>query len=128
MVEQPQTIGRGYTCAHPDFMTYADYVRLFARVVGREPVLVCIPSDVILAVRVPEMANNLLDELTRFNVAFSIRRFLADFPDFQFEPLEDAARRAVEWNFAQGHVTHTDVIDDHIIAAYQACLRDFTVG
>ena len=41
--------------------------------------------------------------------------------------LERAARRAVEWNVEQGLVTDAPVIDDRIIAAFRARMRDFAI-
>ena len=71
--------------------------------------------------------NNLLAELAQYNLYFSVAHFLADFPDFEFEPLEAAARRAVHWNLANGLVEYKPNLEDQIIAAYQRCMAQFSL-
>jgi nucleoside-diphosphate-sugar epimerase len=120
-----KAIGKEYTLAHPVPMEYADYLRLFADSVGKEPVLVHVPSDLVLSLSHPDLENNLLAELAQHNLYFSVARFMADFPDFEFEPLEAAARRAVCWQVDHGHVTYSPSIDDRIVAAYEKCMAQF---
>ncbi len=73
------------------------------------------------------MENNLLAELIRYNVFFSTEKFQVDFPDFVYEPLPEAARRAVIWNLERGNLSDRLVIDDRIIIAYQEAMRNFKV-
>ena len=120
-------IGNEYTLAHPEFTDYAGYMRLLGSALDVEPVLACVPSDVILSVDDPAMEGNLLAELLRYNIAFSADRFMADVPGFEFEPLETAARRAVEWNVERGLITDAPIIDDRIIAAFHARTRGFAI-
>lgn len=127
LVLQQQALNNCYNLAHPTVMDYENYIRLFAACLCVLPNLVCIPSDVILSVHVPEMENNLLAELARYNIFFSIDKFLQDYPGFIFEPLEDAARRAVAWNIETGTINSQPVIDDRIITAYQKALEMFKV-
>lgn len=47
---------------------------------------------------------------------------MSDFPDFEFEPLDVAARRAVRWQFEHGLVRYRPSIDDQIVSTYQRCL------
>jgi nucleoside-diphosphate-sugar epimerase len=122
-----QAIGKEYTLAHPTPMEYADYLHLFANAVGKEPMLVHVPSDLVLSLTHPDMKNNLLAELAQYNLYFSVAHFLADFPDFEFEPLEVAARRAVRWNFANGLVEYKPNIEERIISAYQRCMAQFSL-
>lgn len=127
LIGLPQAIGNEYTLAHPGFTDYAGYVRLLGRALGVEPVLACVPTDVILSVDDPAMEGNLLAELLRYNIAFSADRFMTDVPEFEFEPLETAARRAVEWNVRHGRITDAPIVDDRIIAAFHARTRDFAI-
>jgi nucleoside-diphosphate-sugar epimerase len=122
-----KTIGREYTLAHPAPMEYMDYLRLFADGMGRKPVMVHVPSDLVLSLTHPDLKNNLLAELAQYNLHFSIERFMSDFPDFEFEPLEAATRRAVRWQFEHGLVTYRPCIDDQIVSAYQRRLAQFSL-
>ncbi|MBV5336695.1 MAG: hypothetical protein J0653_01420, partial [Deltaproteobacteria bacterium] len=121
-----QAIGKEYTLANPVPMEYVNYLRLFADALGKEPVLVHVPSNLVLSLTHPDLENNLLAELAQYNLYFSVARFMADFPDFEFEPLETAARRAVRWQVDHGHVTFTPCIDDQIVAAYEKCMAQFS--
>ena len=121
-----KAVDREYTLASPSAMEYVDYLRLFAATLGKEPVLVNIPSQFILSLQHPDLRGNLLEELMQFNLLFSIDRFWSDCPDFEFEPLEMAAQRAVEWNLAQGLV-YKPGIEDRLISAYQSCLAKFSL-
>jgi len=113
-----KAIGNEYTLASPSAMEYSDYLRLFAGALDKEPVLVNIPSQLILSLKHPDLEGNLLEELAQYNLSFSIDRFLADCSGFEFEPLEIAARRLVRWNFANGLVEYKPNIDDRIIEVY----------
>lgn len=122
LVEAPVAIGKSYTCAHPAFTTHEGYVELFARALGVVPHTVHIPTDLIISVDHPDARGSLLHALTRFNVAFSIERFLRDFPEFRWQiTLELWAKHVVEWNIQQGllEAADGDILDDRLI-------RDFT--
>jgi nucleoside-diphosphate-sugar epimerase len=126
LVDAPQAIGKDYTCGHPTFTTHAGYVNLFARALGVEPNIVHIPSQVIIAHSDPEARTCLLHALTRFNVAFSMDRFLRDFPEFRWEyTLEAWTRYVVEWNVQQDLLNAPDdeIFDDRVITAWQKCLQ-----
>jgi hypothetical protein len=56
-----------------------------------------------------------------------VERVLHDLPGFEFEPLEAAARRSVAWNLEHGRVHDASIIDDRIVAAYQARTSDFAI-
>jgi len=122
-----RAIGQEYTLAHYAPLEYANYLRMFADVVGKEPVFVHVPSDLVLSLAHPELENNLLAELAQYNLHFSVAHFMADFPDFEFEPLEAAARRAVRWQFDHGLVRYAPCIDDQIVAAYRKCMAQFSL-
>lgn len=125
LVDAPVAIGKDYTCGHPAFTTHEGYVNLFARAVGVRPQLVHIPTDVIVSVDHPDARNSLLHALTRFNVAFSVERFLRDFPEFKWQTTLDAwAKHTVEWNLAHGALEAADeeILDDRLIRAWDSQL------
>jgi nucleoside-diphosphate-sugar epimerase len=121
LVDSSRAIGKDYTCGHPIFTTHAGYVRLLAHVLGVEPNMVNIPTEVITSVNHPDARSSLLHSLTRFNVAFSIDRFLRDFPEFQWKvSLDNWARQVVESISQQGFLDGPDaeIFDDRIIQAW----------
>jgi nucleoside-diphosphate-sugar epimerase len=125
LVDAPQALGKDYTCGHPTFINHEDYVNLFAEALGVVPRLVHIPTEVITAYPDPVAQNCLLHALTRFNVAFSIDRFLRDFPDFRWEvSLKDWTRQVVDWNEKAGLLDRPDeeIFDDRVIASWQKCM------
>jgi nucleoside-diphosphate-sugar epimerase len=125
LVDAPQAIGKEYTCGHPTFINHEDYVRLFANALGVSPNLVHIPTEMIVAHRDPMAQTCLLHALTRFNVAFSIDRFLRDFPEFRWGvSLKDWTHRVVAWNEQAGLFEEPDeeIFDDRVIASWQNCL------
>jgi nucleoside-diphosphate-sugar epimerase len=126
LVDAPQALGKAYTCGHPTFTTHENYVRLFADALGVEPNLVHIPTEVITTYPDPMAQTCLLHALTRFNVAFSIDRFLRDFPEFRWEvSLKDWTCRVVEWNEKAGLLDGPDeeIFDDRVLASWRKCLR-----
>lgn len=99
VVDAQQAIGNEYTCGHPEFTTHSGYLNLFAHSLGVDPNPVHIPSDIIVSYPEPEACTCLLHALTCFNVAFSVERFMRDFPEFKWEvKLEDWAKHVVDWN------------------------------
>jgi len=131
LVDAPVAIGKDYTCAHPTFTTHEGYVGLFARALGVVPNIVHIPTDVIVSIDHPDARGSLLHALTRFNVAFSIERFLRDFPEFRWETtLESWANSAIEWNLQRGllETADEDILDDRLIRAWNTQLTHFCAG
>ncbi len=122
---EERAFGRDYTAGQPGALLYDDYIRMLAACVGEEPLLVHVPTDVILSFQDPGMADNLLAELTRFHLYWSLERFCGDFPGFAFRPRQEAAQAAVDWNFAQGLVRYEERVDDRIITRWQAAMRHF---
>lgn len=122
LVDFPPAIGKDYTCGHPTFITHDGYVRLFAQALGVQPNIVHIPTDLIASLDHPEIWDCLLHALTRFNVAFSIDRFLRDLPLFHWDyTLEDWACSVVDWHLTNGTLdrANEEILDDRIIAAFQ---------
>lgn len=126
VVGNPKSISSDYTVAHDSFMTHDDYVRLFAGVLGVEPSIVHIPTEIILSCNDPATRDSLLHVLTRFNVAFSVDKFKADFPDFEWKTsLVGWARHYIEENDRRGAFpppTET-IFDDRLIAVWQKMLE-----
>ncbi len=79
------SVGKRYNIAHDTFTTHDEYVRTIARVVGVEPRLVHVPTDLLLALGSPEVDTSVVPTLHRFNLAFSVEQFRADFPRFTWE-------------------------------------------
>ncbi len=131
LVDAPAAIGKDYTCAHPTFMTHEGYVELFARALGVVPNTVHIPTDLIVSVDHPDARGSLLHALTRFNVAFSIERFLRDFPEFRWQiTLESWAKNTIEWNLQRGSLKAADeeILDDRLIRAWNTQMTGFSVS
>jgi nucleoside-diphosphate-sugar epimerase len=125
LVDAPQAIGKAYTCGHPTFTNHDAYVGLFADALGVTPNLVHIPTEVIAAHPDPMARTCLLHALTRFNVAFSVERFLRDFPEFCWEiTLKDWARHVVDWIERAGLLDGPDeeIFDDRVLASWEKCL------
>ncbi len=126
LVDASQAAGKDYTCGHPTFTTHEGYLQLFADALGVLPNPVHIPSEVITSFDHPEARTCLLHALTRFNVAFSIDRFLRDFPQFSWRvTLEAWARRVVEWNEQAGLLEprEDEVFDDLVIASWMKSMK-----
>lgn len=124
-------IGKSYTCAHDYFITHDDYIRIFAGVLGVEPNIVHIPTDILNAMGTGEIKASILNDLTRYNVAFSVENFIRDFPDFKWEmSLQDAAREYVRWNDEKGNFPDAgvEIYEDRIIKAWQELTRGFSVS
>ena len=125
-----QSIGKSYTCGHPSPMTHDEYVGLFARALGVEPKLVHIPFEVLLDLKMPEIEEEILPILSRFNLFFSVDAFTKEFPDFKWElSLEDAAKQYVEHNDRMGNFAGAgeENFEDRIINAWLAKIGNFSV-
>jgi len=130
MVDSEVSIGKSYTCGSETFMTHDEYIHLFASALGVEPNIVHIPSDLILSTKCEGIRPALLEELTRYNVAFSMEQFKADFPDFQWEkPLIQVAREYIEWNDQMGNFPDPseEIYEDRIIKLYLERVKDFDI-
>jgi len=118
----PHAVGKDYTVGQRTFMTHDAYVQMFASALGVTPRIVHIPTDLIVSVDAPAARTSLLHDLTRFNVAFSVERFCADFPAFTWQwDLDEWAAHCVTWNQEQDLLPGPDEVlfDDRLIAAYE---------
>lgn len=99
MIGKDFTIGKNYTCGHPTFISNDEYIGLFANYLKVKPNIVHIPTDLLYTLNTPEIQNSILNDITRYNVAFSMDAFIADFPDFIWEvSLEQAVKDYIEFN------------------------------
>jgi nucleoside-diphosphate-sugar epimerase len=122
LVDAPKAINNQYTCGHPTFTTHYGYVELLATSLNVKPNIIYIPTEEIVSFPDPEAKTCLLHALTRFNVAFSIDRFLKDFPEFQWQySLSDWAKHVIDWNKEQGlfDIPSIEIFDDRVIASSQ---------
>jgi len=130
MVGQPVSIGKAYTCGHERVMTHDDYIRLIGSVVGKEPNLVHIPTDLLFSLDIEEIQNDILGILTRFHLCFSIDAFKADFPEFTWElPLKQGIRQFIEWNDKNGTLVEAnlEIWQDKVIKVWRECIRNFKI-
>jgi len=129
LVDAPAAIGKDYTVGHPYSITHDEYVNLFGRALNVEPKIVHVPTDFITGIDRPEIKDCLLHALTRYNISFSIDRFLRDFPEFQWSvTLDEWARQVVQWNIQQKTLDSADkkIIDDEIIEAWEGSAKHLT--
>lgn len=122
VVDAPQAINNEYTCGHPTFTTHKGYIELFSNALEVAPNLIYIPTETIVSFPDPEAKTCLLHALTRYHVAFSMERFLQDFPKFEWRySLCDWASYVISWNKKQGlfDKPSVDFLDDRVIASWQ---------
>jgi len=128
VIGRQKAVGKIYQCGHPELIRKDDYVRRIAGVVGREPVIVHVPVEPIVATRHPEVRRSLLPVQTRYHLAHSVQTFLEDYPDFRFqESVEDGVREYISYQEKQGNFADAgrEIIDDKIIAAWLRCREHF---
>jgi len=131
LVGNEPSIGKSYTCGHDTFRSHDDYIKIFAKVLGVEANIVHVPTDVLNAMDSKEIKASILNDLTRYNVAFSVENFINDFPDFKWEmSLEDAAREYIEWNDKKGNFADVsvEIFEDRIVKAWQERVKGFKVS
>lgn len=123
----PNSDGKAYTCAHELAITRDDYYSLFAQAVGLEPHLVHIPTKLLLPLEGRIIPDNLLSELTRFQLNFSVESFRRDFPDFRWKKrLEEGAADYVR--FRDESLGWPEALPDWqnlAVQAWEECREDF---
>ena len=130
LTAQEVAIGKSYTVAHNEFMTHDDYVKLIGKVVGKEPEIVHIPTDIVLSIKNDELKNCCLSILSRYNLAFSVDQFNKDFPGFKWEvALEDAIKQFIDRLEEEGAFKETEreIIDDKIIYEWKKRMFEFNI-
>lgn len=95
MAGAPIAHGKTYTAGSRGVaMPQRDYIALIARAIGAPPPnAALIPLAEIDEMALPEAANTVFSNVTRFNLDFAFETFAADFPDFRWQPeLENPIR------------------------------------
>lgn len=130
LVGHAPAIGRNFTVGHDTFMTHDDYARLLGRAAGREPRLVHVPHDLLLAMPGDEIRQGPVGILLQFNLAFSVEAFRAEFPDFRWEPtLDEGMRRYVAGHEQEAFFADPaqEILDDRVIRLWQERTRQFAL-
>jgi len=83
-VGSDSAVGSSYTCCHDHAVTHDEYVQIFGKIVGIEPEIVHVPSDLLVEWGSEANTHALLTELTRYNIQFATERFRAHYPDFRW--------------------------------------------
>jgi nucleoside-diphosphate-sugar epimerase len=127
IVAAPNTGGEDFTCAHVTYMSQDEYYRLFAEALAVEPRFVYIPKDLLLPLENKLIPDDLLSELTRFNIAFSVNKFKRFFPEFRWsKSLEQAAAEYVSYHDEHGNIPDCqDGYEDRLISAWQDLKKRF---
>jgi nucleoside-diphosphate-sugar epimerase len=128
VVGQQKAIGKTYHCGHPELMRKDDYIKKIASVVGKDPVIVHVPTEEILATNHPDVMKSRLPVQTRYELAHSIQAFLDDYPDFRFqETVEEGIQAYMNYQEEKGNFANAgkEIIDDRLIAAWQECRKHF---
>jgi len=126
IVGQPIAVGKTYTLAREKLMTHDEYYRMIASVVGEEPKLVHVPTELLLSM--PGVAETHLNCHFQYHSAFSIEAFKTDFPGFKWRlSLEDGVKAFIEQNEKDGTFGNIkeELLEDKIIAAWQEAVRSF---
>lgn len=131
VVGERRAHGRVFTCAGPAIMTHDDYVAAMGRVVGVEPRLVHVPSDLVLALDPAEVDATIPDPsilpvLTRFDLAYSSDAVLA--LGGPFEPhvsIEEAIASHLGWLEANGWPDTHDGPDDLLLRRFERARESF---
>jgi len=131
IVGQPVSIGKIYNCGREQVMTQNDFIRLIGSVVGKDPNLVHVPTDLLFSLDIKEIPNNFrrIRILKRFHhLCFSIDAFKADFPTFRWKlPLKEGIKQFVEWNDKNGNLVEANLKTwkDKVIKKWKECIKNF---
>jgi len=129
VVGEPRAFGRVFTCAGPRVITQDEYVGAMAAVVGTAPRLVHIPSELLLALDEPEIAQGILGGLTRYDLAYSNDEIVALGGPFEHRvTLAAAIERHLAWLDAHGWPDMTDGpegLDDRLVRRYDRARAAF---
>lgn len=112
----PEATGEDFTCAHETWISQDAYYGLFADALGVEARLVHVPIELLLPLEKKSIPDDLLSELTRFQIAFSVEKFRHFFPGFVWsKSLEKAAIEYVAHHRKQGTIpecaqSHEDLL------------------
>ena len=125
MCIRDRSIGKTYNCGHDSTLTFDEYIQIIGSQIGKEPILVHVPNDVLLSIDSDEIKNSFLPSLTRFNMSFSIEKFKKDFPDFKLKfSLEEGVTEYLNWYDKNNLFSDIgeEIYEDKIIRAWKKCL------
>ncbi|WP_130838132.1 NAD-dependent epimerase/dehydratase family protein [Lachnoclostridium sp. Marseille-P6806] len=98
LCEEESACGQAYNCANPEAVTYDEYLHAFGDALGLPIKIVHIPTDFLNSLDHDAVRNSTLNDLSRFNLYFSVEKFRIEFPDFVWKySLKDAAGDFVEY-------------------------------
>ncbi len=127
LIAKDFTIGEAFNCVPNEVTTSDQYMATIAKVLGVEPRVVHIPTDVLLRLGLKEVESGYVPILLRYNSYFSSGKFASSFPDFKWEwSLEDAIREYVQWHEGKAPVSQANgkEVEDRILGAWQESFRD----
>lgn len=128
LVDLSYAIGKKYNGAHEHVVTHDEYYRLLGKAAGEEPELVHVPMELLLKHESALLPDNLLSELIRFNLFFSVEEFKHTVPLFQWEwSLEKAAKNYVAVHDKKMDFPNvTTTFEDRIIEVWNRAEQFFT--
>lgn len=115
--------GTSYTLGAPHAISYDEYLSRIADVLGVRPRIVHVPVEEIYRLAAGDIEQeNLLNDLTRYDVAFSMEQFLRDYPDFQWlHPIEEAISAFIRTQDALGVLENPrDAVEDRVISGWKS--------
>ena len=112
--------GESFTCGHESPMTHRAYLRLFEEALGISAWIHPVPKPFVrlYAEQFPQKAG-LVSELTGFDVSFTMDKFKAAFPDFTWNPLQQAMNAYLEEHQADLLQHKPSSIEDQLIEAFE---------
>lgn len=116
-----KSFGKSYTLGAPNAISYDEYLRRIAAVLGVSLKLVHVPVEDIYRIGAGEIEKeNLLNDLTKYDVEFSMEGFLHDYPDFEWKhPIEEAIGSFIEMQDRLGKLNDPhDYVEDRVIEAF----------
>ncbi len=117
------SIGKAYTLGHRTAMTHDEYITLLAEALDTKPVIRHIPSDFLYRFFREDTHNSMLHVLFRFNVAFSLKAFRHDFPDFEWVSSPgEAVRKYLDQHPVTGGTG--DVLEDKVITLWDRMIEE----
>lgn len=127
IIKDTRTTGEAFTCGHETYMTADEYYHLFARALKVEANLVHIPKELLYPLENKLIPDDLLSELTGFNVAFSEEKFIKFLPDFVWEKsLDQAAAEYIQYYENKGDIPEfKESYEDRLIEGWSRCKKAF---
>lgn len=116
VIGRENTIGQTYNAVDRGFITWADYHRLAAKILGKEIELIGVPFEDLKKLDVPN--SGILDEEFAYNLYFSSDKLFRHIPGFHPQiTLEQGMTQVFEEMERQGRIPNSDELhwEDEII-------------